>query len=285
MNHNNKDTNLDQGVIDSFGREWSVFDYTEASVDPALDAEFKAYCSPINLEDFDPMKSVAADFGAGSGRWTSRLLDYFSLVYALEPSDLAVQVLERKFNKEARIVILHETVGSNSIPDNNLDFALCLGVLHHIPDTSLAIEEISRKIKSGGTFHCYLYYKLNEKPLLYRGLFMLSTPIRWLVSRLPYFLRRLIAQAIAILVYLPLARTAKLFDVRGKNVSNFPLHHYAHMPFVMLQNDALDRFGTRLEQRFSKSEIVEMLAEADFDVSTVKFSEEEPFWTFSVKKN
>ena len=56
------------------------------------------------------------------------------------------------------------------------------------------------------------------------------------------------------------------------------------MPFVMLQNDALDRFGTRLEQRFSKKEIAVMPENADFDISTLKFSDVEPFWTFSVKK-
>ena len=86
------------------------------------------------------------------------------------------------------------------------------------------------------------------------------------------------------MVYFPLARAAKLLEKRGKNVSNFPLHHYAIMPFVMLQNDALDRFGTRLEQRFSKKEITEMLGNAGFDLSTLKFSDMEPFWTFSVKK-
>jgi hypothetical protein len=97
-------------------------------------------------------------------------------------------------------------------------------------------------------------------------------------------MRRLIARAIAVFIYMPLARTAKLLENRGKNISNFPLHHYANMPFVMLQNDALDRFGTRLEQRFSKREITEMLGNAGFDLSTVKFSDVEPFWTFSVKK-
>ena len=56
------------------------------------------------------------------------------------------------------------------------------------------------------------------------------------------------------------------------------------MPFVMLQNDALDRFGTRLEQRFSKKEITVMLGKAGFDLSTLKFSDMEPFWTFSVIK-
>jgi hypothetical protein len=81
-----------------------------------------------------------------------------------------------------------------------------------------------------------------------------------------------------------LARTAKLFASRGKNISNFPLHHYANKPFVMLANDALDRFGTSLEQRFRKAEITEMLASAGFDISTLQFSDIEPFWTFSVKK-
>ena len=52
----------------------------------------------------------------------------------------------------------------------------------------------------------------------------------------------------------------------------------------MLANDALDRFGTSLEQRFSKAEITEMLRTADFDLATLKFSKIEPFWTFSIKK-
>jgi hypothetical protein len=52
----------------------------------------------------------------------------------------------------------------------------------------------------------------------------------------------------------------------------------------MLQNDALDRFGTRLEQRFSKRDIEEMITKAGFDVTTLRFSDIEPFWTFSVTK-
>jgi SAM-dependent methyltransferase len=227
---------------------------------------------------------VAADFGAGSGRWASRLLPHFSLVYALEPSGGANKVLTNKFSKESRMTILQETVGANSIPARSLDLAMSLGVLHHIPDTGLAIRDIASKIKSGGVFLCYLYYKLENKPFFYRGLFWASNCLRWVISRLPYALRRLVAQIIAGTIYLPLARTSKLLGSRGKDVSNFPLHHYADMPFVMLQNDALDRFGTRLEQRFSKKEITEILGKANFDLSTLKFSEVEPFWTFAVKK-
>jgi len=284
MSQHEKDHNLDQQVIDSFGHEWAAFDYAESETDEALDSQFLAYCTPIDLSQFNTKSSVAADFGAGSGRWASRLLPYFSLVYAIEPSDGANKVLKSKFSTESRMKILQETVGANSIPSGSLDLAMSLGVLHHIPDTGLAIKNVTSKIKSGGIFLCYLYYKLENKPTYYRGLFWTSNSLRWVISRLPYAMRRLIARMIAVAIYLPLARTSKLLGSRGRAVSNFPLHHYANMPFVMLQNDALDRFGTRLEQRFSKKEITEMLGSAGFDLSTLKFSDLEPFWTFSVKK-
>ena len=284
MSGQEKDENLDQEVIDSFGHEWAAFDYSEAQTDEALDAQFLAYCAPVDLSQFDPTSAIAADFGAGSGRWASRLLPYFSLVYALEPSDGANKVLKNKFANEPRMKILQETVGANSIPTDSLDFAMSLGVLHHIPDTGLAIKDVASKIKTGGVFLCYLYYKLDNKPFFYRGLFSISNSLRWIISRLPYVTRRFVARIIAGVVYLPLARTAKFLGDRGKDVSNFPLHHYANMPFVMLQNDALDRFGTRLEQRFTKKEITEMVEKAGFDLSTLTFSKVEPFWTFSAKK-
>jgi SAM-dependent methyltransferase len=284
MSQHERDQNLDQEVINSFGHEWAAFDYSESESSEALDKQFLAYCAPIDLDQFDVDSAVAADFGAGSGRWAARLLPYFSMIYVLEPSDGANQVLRIKFKNDTQVKILQETVGANSIPAESLDLAMSLGVLHHIPDTGVAMRSVASKIKSGGVLLCYLYYKLENKPLFYRGLFWTSNLLRWVISRLPYAIRRAIAQIIAGTIYLPLARTSKFLGSKGKVVSNFPLHHYADMPFVMLQNDALDRFGTRLEQRFSKKEITEMLGSAGFDLSSLKFSDLEPFWTFSVKK-
>jgi SAM-dependent methyltransferase len=279
-----KDENLDQGVIDSFGYEWATFDYGEAETTEALNAQFKAYCAPIDLSKFNPKISVAADFGAGSGRWTSRLIPFFSLVYALEPSEGANRVLNQKFSDEAKIVVLQETVGVNSIPLDSLDLAMSLGVLHHIPDTSMAIKDVAHRIKSGGIFLCYLYYNLENKPTFYRLIFKGVNAARKIISILPQKLKFLVTSTIAALVYWPLARFSKLMSRFGFNTSNIPLHHYAEMPFVMLANDALDRFGTSLEQRFSKTEITEILRLANFDTSTLKFSNVEPFWTFSVRK-
>ena len=47
---------------------------------------------------------------------------------------------------------------------------------------------------------------------------------------------------------------------------------------------ALDRFGTRLDQRFTKTEIKTMMEHADLE--NIRFSEAAPFWcTVSYAKN
>jgi SAM-dependent methyltransferase len=284
MKNHKKSLNIDDEVVDHFGREWAKYNYLNGIASEALDKQFIAYTSPIDLEEFDSESSVAADFGAGSGRWAERLAPFFHKVYALEPSAAAVQVMNEKFSKEPRMIVLNENVEENSIPENSLDLAISLGVLHHIPDTSQAILDVGKRIKSGGTFLCYLYYKIEDKPFYYRAIFRIVNVVRFSISRMPHAVRMLFAKLIAFSVYLPLARYSKFNLNRGKDVSNIPLHHYANMPFVMLENDALDRFGTRLEQRFNKVEITEMLNAANFDIASLKFSEAEPFWTFAVRK-
>jgi 2-polyprenyl-3-methyl-5-hydroxy-6-metoxy-1,4-benzoquinol methylase len=285
MKNRTKSLNIDDEVVDHFGKEWAKYNYLNGIASEALDKQFMAYTSPIDLEEFDSESSVAADFGAGSGRWAERLAPFFHKVYALEPSAAAVQVMNEKFSKEPMMKVLNENVEENSIPENSLDLAISLGVLHHIPDTSQAILDVGKKIKSGGTFLCYLYYKIEDKPFYYRAIFRIVNVVRFSISRMPHVMRMFIAKLIAFSVYLPLARFSRFLLKNGKDVSNIPLHHYSEMPFVMLENDALDRFGTRLEQRFNKIEIAEMLSAANFNIATLKFSEAEPFWTFAIRKN
>jgi SAM-dependent methyltransferase len=284
MKNRKKSLNIDHEVVDHFGREWAKYNYLNGIASEALDKQFMAYTSPIDFEEFDIESSVAADFGAGSGRWAERLVPFFHKIYALEPSVEAVQVMNEKFLQDSKVQVLHEDIEKNSISENSLDLAISLGVLHHIPDTSQAIIDVGNKIKSGGIFLCYLYYKVEDKPIYYRAVFRIVNVIRYSISRMPHTLRMFIAKLIAFSIYLPLARFSRFRLKSGKDISNIPLHHYAEMPFIMLENDALDRFGTRLEQRFNKEGIKKMLEAANFDLNTLQFSEAEPFWTFAVRK-
>jgi len=85
-----------------------------------------------------------------------------------------------------------------------------------------------------------------------------------------------ISQTIAVLVYWPLARFVRFLTEHGRSVSALPLSYYADKSFYVMRTDAYDRFCTRLEKRFRRSEIERMLAGAGF--KDITFSNQEPFW-------
>ena len=54
------------------------------------------------------------------------------------------------------------------------------------------------------------------------------------------------------------------------------LRAYRDAAFATMRNDALDRFGTRVEKRFTRQEIRHMMLEAG--LTDVRFHEGEPYW-------
>lgn len=269
-------------VIDDFGDEWERFNYFDKGEMELLREQFKRYIAPLPDEFLDSPTKVIADFGAGTGRWSYFLKNYASKMYVLEPSRKAFEVAKKNLSDDPRVVLLNQTIESNDIQDGCLDLAISLGVLHHVENTAGSIKDIYRKVKPGGLFLGYLYYALDNKPLIYRLIWKFSDFIRRVVSRLPGFAKKIVADLIALSIYLPLAKVSRIFSYFGISTINFPLHHYERLSFYVMRNDALDRFGTSLEQRFSQEEIVEMLFSAGF--SSIEFSENEPYWTFVAKK-
>ena len=280
-----KDENRDEDVISHFGGEWKVFNFLDDGQLEDIRRQFGAYVKPLPNGFLQGSPLAIADFGAGSGRWAHFLLPSAQQLWLVEPGIESFALLQERFGNKPNLKILNESVSKNSVPDACLDLAVCLGVLHHVPDTVQGIRDIYIKMKPGATFLCYLYYALENKPLAYRALWRFSNKVRLTISKLPYLPRRIVCELIAALIYFPLARISKLFTKVGISSKNVPLHHYENLTFYIMRNDAFDRFGTSLEQRFTKAQITTMIQEAGFDISTLVFSPEEPFWTFSVKKS
>ncbi len=157
-----------------------------------------------------------------------------------------------------------------------MDFGYSLGVLHHVPDTALGIKMCVSKLKPGAPFLLYLYYALDNKPLWFRGIWKVSDFARRGISVFPKPLKYLASQTIALTIYFPLSRLSKILDRLGFDVSNIPLSFYRDKSLYTLRTDALDRFGTRLEQRFTKEQIKEMMISAGLD--RIQFREDEPYW-------
>ena len=77
-------------------------------------------------------------------------------------------------------------------------------------------------------------------------------------------------------VYWPLARFAALAEAAGLSVASLPLSYYRRCSLYTMRTDARDRFGTPLEQRFTRSQIRDMCAAAG--LVDVRFSSRAPYW-------
>jgi SAM-dependent methyltransferase len=160
--------------------------------------------------------------------------------------------------------------------DQRMDFGYSLGVLHHVPDTGAALAACVRKLKPGAPFLVYVYYAFDNRPGWFRALWRTSDACRRLIARMPYALRSVVCNVIAAAVYWPLARIAQLAKVAGRDIRNWPLSFYADRSFYVMRTDALDRFGTRLEQRFSRPQLEAMMRNAGLE--KLRFSPTPPFW-------
>jgi hypothetical protein len=107
-------------------------------------------------------------------------------------------------------------------------------------------------------------------------LWKLSEFIRYSVSRSPKPVRYGISQFLAATVYFPLSRLARLAERIGMRAESFPLAYYRGRSYYVLRTDALDRFGTRLEQRFTRAEVEAMMRDAG--LVNIVFSPHAPFW-------
>ncbi len=265
--------NLDKNVVEGFGDEWTRFDQSGLSASE-LEAMFENYFS-IFPWDALPPNAVGFDLGCGSGRWARLVAPRVGKLHLIDPSaalDVARRNLAAADNCEFHLA------GVENIPleDGSCDFGYSLGVLHHVPDTPAGIRACVEKLKPGAPFLVYLYYRFDNRPVWFRALWRVSDIFRRGISRLPHGARFAISQVIALLIYWPLARAAKIAERSGMNVERMPLSQYRDNSFYTMRTDALDRFGTRLEQRFTRAEIAAMMADAG--LGDIIFSDRS-FWT------
>ena len=268
--------NLDKKTVDGFGDEWRRFD--KSSLNEIEHHEmFEKYFSIFPWSCL-PDDSVGFDMGCGSGRWAKLLAQHVGTLNCIDPSS-ALEVAKKNLKDVTNCVFHNAGVDDKTLLPCSQDFGVSIGVLHHIPDTAKGIKACVEMLKPGAPFLLYLYYALDNRPIWFRFLWKMSDFIRFLVSKLPYELRYLVSQIIAIIIYWPLARFAKFlekFGVTETLVDNFPLSFYRNLSFYTMRTDALDRFGTRLEKRFNKGEINLMMQKAGLE--DIIFSENNPYW-------
>lgn len=266
--------NIDRKTVQGFGEEWAAFD--QSKLDGAeYAALFDAY---FHIFPFDslPKDSVGFDLGCGSGRWAAGVVDKVGLLHCIDPAEQALAVARRRLGDMANARFHLASSATIPLADGSADFGYSLGVLHHIPDTAQALRDCVAKLKVGAPFLVYLYYRFDTRPSWFRTMWRVSDVARRGIFRLPFPVRKAVTTAIAATIYWPLARSAALAEKLSLNVTDMPLSAYRDLSFYTMRTDALDRFGTRLEHRFTRPEIEIMMGDAG--LTSIRFSDREPFW-------
>jgi len=269
----NRPPNVDRDVVRDFGRQWDRFDQVDLSPDERssiFEAYFALFPWRMLRED-----AVGFDAGCGTGRWALLAAPRVGHLHCIDPSD-AIVVAARNLRHLPNCSFHRAALDDMPLADGSMDFGYSLGVLHHVPDTAQAIASCVRKLKPGAPFLAYLYYAFDNQPWWFRVLWHLSDAVRRVVSRLPHALKVLFSETAALMVYWPLARAARWLERRGVDVRSFPLSAYRNRSLYTMRTDALDRFGTRLERRFSRRQIAEMMERAG--LKDVKVGTNAPFW-------
>jgi SAM-dependent methyltransferase len=252
--------NIDKRVVNEFGNEWLKF--SEHS-DDLVKKGGEEYFDILN-EKIINGKTYALDIGCGTGRWTKYLAAKVGFIEAVDPSN-AIFAADELLGEIKNVRLSQASIETLPFEDETFDFVMSIGVLHHIPDTRKALNDCVRKVKKGGYFYVYLYYNLDRRGVVYKTIFRISDLIRKVVSRFPGKLKHFVCDVLAIIFYLPFVLLGRFLNFLGfKSVAKrMPLNSYQNRRFFIIRNDALDRFGTRLEQRFSAREIKEIMEDAE----------------------
>ncbi len=265
--------NLDLATVDSFGDEWSRFDQSALSQKEARKI-FDEYFAVFPWEKL-PESATGFDMGCGSGRWAKLMAPRVGHLHCIDPSS-ALEVAKTSLATESNVTFHRASVDDVALPPNSQDFGYSLGVLHHVPDTAGAIRACVAMLKPGAPFQVYLYYAFDNRPLLFKLIWRCSDLLRRGVCKLPASLKHIVTAVLAAVLYYPLARLALVVERLGFAVEVIPLSYYRSHSFYTMRTDSRDRFGTPLEQRFTQTQIEQMMYEAGLE--SIRFSEGPPFW-------
>lgn len=279
MSDHNKNK-LEEKVIKDFGNEWNEFNQSGLKTEE-LESNFLQYFNIFPLNELD-LSKTGFDLGCGSGRWAKLIAPKVKTLNCIDPSQKALEVAKLNLQNFNNINFIAKQISEIEINSNTQDFGYCLGVLHHTNQLNIGLKFCNRVLKKNSPFLIYLYYDLENRPLYYKLLWKFSNFLRKIISLLPFKFKKIITDVIAILVYFPCARISLLFNLMGFNVFNIPLSDYKNKSLYTMRTDALDRFGTKLERRFSKKDIKELLLNNGF--KEVVFSSNMPYWVAFCRK-
>lgn len=252
----------------TFGEEWQRFPH----ILPEHESEFEQY---FDLIDIGKLKSVrVCDLGCGIGRWSFFLASRCRELVLVDFSE-AIFVARQNLSQARNTLFFMGDLKRLPFRENFADFLFCLGVLHHLPTD--ALDEVRNLKRYSPVLSIYLYYSLDNRAFYFRLLFGAATALRSVVSKVrnPVF-RSVFTWFAGALFYQPFIFLGTILKPVGLS-KYVPIYEgYSGKSRQRICQDVYDRFFTRIEQRFSRRQIMGLRDH----FSRVEVSDGLPYWHF-----
>ncbi|PZR99794.1 MAG: hypothetical protein DLM67_02960 [Candidatus Nephthysia bennettiae] len=257
-----------ESIQHTFGAEWQAFpDLLQEHED-----EFGQYFDLVELEDLEQAR--VADLGCGAGRWSYFLKSRCRELVLVDFSE-AIFVARLNLRDCSSAIFVMGDITQLPFRKDFADLVVCLGVLHHLPVP--ALDMVRRLADLSPHALVYLYYALDNRTAHFRLLLGAVTAARMLTSRVRSPCARAAISWVGTAgVYVPLVAAGSLLMRLGLG-GLVPLHDtYRGKSFGRMRQDVYDRFFTRIEQRFSRDQVLELRD----TFSEVRVSAGLPYWHF-----
>ncbi|MEC9372191.1 MAG: metalloregulator ArsR/SmtB family transcription factor [Planctomycetota bacterium] len=97
-----------------------------------------------------PPDTVIADLGCGTGNAAERLAPYVKKVIAVDVSSPMLDASRKRLAEFDNVEFVEGDLTDLPLEDASVDAAVCVLVLHHLPQPAAAIAEMRRLLKPGG---------------------------------------------------------------------------------------------------------------------------------------
>jgi ArsR family transcriptional regulator len=98
---------------------------------------------------FDP-RWVLGDLGCGTGQTSEAVAPFVGRVVAVDRSGEMLQAAKRRLRDQPNVEIRRGELEALPVADEELDAAIIMLVLHHVPDPIAVLRETSRALRPGG---------------------------------------------------------------------------------------------------------------------------------------
>lgn len=231
------------------------------------------YDELIKLFEFPRgMSGFGIEAGSGNGKDTVRLA-----VNNPKSEIITIDISEGIYvaNKRSKILKLNNIhpirASLDQIPIKNevFDFGYSFGVLHHMPQPSDGMKEVSRTLKKGSSFLTYLYSDLTEKPVL-KFLLKPVTFLRKITHKMSIPVLKIFCYLMMTPIFILLVIPSRFLKLIGMSSLAMKIPHHHNKSFISLYGELFDRFGAQIEFRYNPSSLNLLYKDANLKMTDYK---------------